>query len=326
MIESTAFIIGSFEIPWAAIIIVCAVFVWFNIACALYKGDNYRAGTIWVLTPFAVFFSAVFARFIYWYSHQPQFDGLINAMKSKDLFAYSLLGLRPGIVLAALLIRGLKLNRNLPALLDALSPATGGAVSILYLICLFHPSCRGKMIIENPALQHLPVSYLNYNTQGEPEYRLATFFLGFMVMLVITIVTLVYFYQHKKDNGTTACFFILFYSAAEFVLESTRYDAGYFPTNGFVSIIQIFSAVCIFGVMVFFTVQRVRKKAWKRSSVLLWIDFLLSMGATGFLEYFVQRHGDQAYYLHPLMFLSCFAMALFPLLMRYKKPAKKAPN
>ena len=326
MIESTAFIIGSFEISWAAIIIVAAVFVWFNLACALYKGESYRAAAIWVMTPFSIFFSAFFARVIYWYSHQPQFDGILDALKSKDLFAFSLLGLLPGIVLAALLIRLLRLNRSLPALLDALSPATAAAVSILYLICLFHPSCRGKMIIEKPFLQHLPVSYLNYNTQGEPEYRLATFFLGFLVMLILAIVTLVYYHQHRKTKGSTACFFICFYSAAEFVLESTRYDAGYFPTNGFVSIIQIFSAVCIFGVMIWHTVFRIRKKAWKGVFVLYWVGELLSMGATGFLEYWVQRHGDQAYYLHPLMCISCFAMALFPILMRYKKTKKKASD
>lgn len=322
MIESTAFIIGSFEIPWAAIIIATAVLVWFTLSCALYKGGKSKAGTIWVMLPFAVFFSALFARIIYWYSHQPQFDGLLDALKSKDTYAYSLLGILPGIVLAALLIRGLKLNRNLPFLLDSISPATVAAVSILYLICLFHPSCRGKMIIEIPALQRLPVAYLNYNTQGEPEYRLATFFLGFLVMLLLAVVSVIYLESHRKEKGATACFTLLFYSAAQFVLESTRYDAGYFPTNGFVSIIQIFSAVCIFGVMVLHTVIRARKKAWKKPYILLWIGLLASMGATGFLEYYVQRHGDMAYFLHPLMCLSCFAMALFPFFMRYHKKKK----
>ena len=325
MMNPTAFIIDSFKLSWAAILIVIALLVWFCFSAAFYNEKKRRIGTLILILPLAVLFSAFIGRSVYWYSHQSGFHGYLDALKSTDLTAFSLLGILPGIVLACGIVRLLRLDKNLPGLLDCLSPGTASAVAILYLTCLYQPICRGKSIVTAPALLHLPVSFMNYNTQGEPEYRFASFFLGFLLMLVLSFVTASFYFRHRKEKGSTACFFLLFYSAAEFVIESTRYDAGYFPTNGFVSIIQIWSAVCIFGVAVYYTVMRVRKKKWTKACFLPWLGLLLSMGATGFLEYYVQRHGNFAYFLHPLMFLSCFCMALFPLLLGIKKaPAERA--
>ena len=241
MMNPTAFIIDSFKLSWAAILIVIALLVWFCFSAAFYNGKKRRIGTLILILPLAVLFSAFIGRSVYWYSHQSGFHGYLDALKSTDLTAFSLLGILPGIVLACGIVRLLRLDKNLPGLLDCLSPGTASAVAILYLTCLYQPICRGKSIVTAPALLHLPVSFMNYNTQGEPEYRFASFFLGFLLMLVLSFVTASFYFRHRKEKGSTACFFLLFYSAAEFVIESTRYDAGYFPTNGFVSIIQIYA-------------------------------------------------------------------------------------
>ncbi|MCR4650005.1 MAG: prolipoprotein diacylglyceryl transferase [Lachnospiraceae bacterium] len=323
MMNPTAFILGSYEISWALILMAVAILVWFNFACTLYTGKERKTIALWVMAPFAIVFCAFLSRSVYWYSHQSQFEGYVSALKSLDLSAFSLLGIVPGILMAAVLIRLVRLDKNLPSLLDSLSSPTAAGVAILYLTDLYHPACRGKMIIENPSFQILPFAYMNYNTQGEPEYRLATFFIGFILMSLICVASTVFYLKNRKQKGETACFFLLFFSAAQFVLESTRYDAGYFPANGFVSIIQIFSGVCILGVMIYETVLRIRKKQWRKVCFLIWVAQLLVMGGTGFLEYYVQRHGSMALILHPLMGVTCFLMAFFPVLMgRFKRPAK----
>lgn len=319
MMNPTAFILGSYDIPWAALLMVIAVLVWINFSCTLYTGKKRKSIAIWIMSPFALIFSAFLSRSVYWYSHQSQFNGYADALKSLDLSAFSLLGIVPGIVLAAALIRAVQLDKAFASLLDSLASATGASIAILYLTCLYQPSCRGKMIIENPAFQRLPFAYMNYNTQGEPEYRLATFFIGFILMVIISAATTVFYVKNRKKKGETACFFLLFYSSAQFILESTRYDAGYFPANGFVSIIQIFSGVCIFGVMIYETVKRIKQKKWKKSCFVLWLLELSAMGGTGFLEYYVQRHGNMALMLHSVMFATCLLMAIFPVIMGYTK-------
>lgn len=319
MMNPTAFILGSYEISWALILTIVAILVWINFSCTLYTGKDRKTIALWVMFPFAVVFSAFLARSVYWYSHQSQFDGYLYALESLDLSAFSLLGIIPGIFMAAALIRLVRLDKNLPSLLDSLSPAVAAGIAILYLTDFYHPACRGKMIIENPSFQMLPFAYMNFNTQGEIEYRLATFFIGFIMMSLICVASTIFYLKNRKKKGDTACFFLLFYSAAQFVLESTRYDAGYFPANGFVSIIQIFSGICILGVMIYETVVRIQKKQWNKTCFLIWILQLLVMGGTGFLEYYVQRHGSMALILHPLMCVTCFLMAFFPVLMGSKK-------
>ena len=322
MMESTAFIMGTIEISWNAILIALAVLTWFFASAALYTGKKNKVIAIWLMLPFAFFLSAFLSRSVYWYSHQSQFHGYFDALKSTDLGAFSLLGILPGIFISAALMRLFRINTNLPQLLDDISAPTSFMVALLYLTCLFNDSCRGKVLITNPAFHKLPFAYININPQGEAEYRLATFFIGFIIMLIIGIATLFFHFYHKKEKGLTAFFFLVYYSAAEFVIESTRYDAGYFPTNGFVSIIQIFSAVCVVATMVYFTVERVRKNGFGAVIIILWIAQLLILTATGILEYLVQRHGDWAYFLHPSMCVSCFFMAFVPMLMHPKKTPK----
>ena len=70
------------------------------------------------MLPFAVLFSVHSYRkeCILVFSHQSQFHGYLDALKSTDLGAFSLLGILPGIFISACgNVRLLRLNTNLPA-------------------------------------------------------------------------------------------------------------------------------------------------------------------------------------------------------------------
>lgn len=75
------------------------------------------------------------------------------------------------------------------------------------------------------------------------------------------------------------------------------------------SIVQILCAVALVAVMVFFTVPLFTAKK-RKSFFLLWLLFLAFTGGAGFMEYYVQRHGDQAAFAYSVMILCLTAMAV----------------
>jgi prolipoprotein diacylglyceryltransferase len=221
------------------------------------------------------------------------------------------------ILLAAVLVRLLHLNKNLAELLDALAPGTAFGIGLLYLTCRYHQSCLGRMVITDERLISLPITAKALNGQGETEYRLAVYFFGFLAFSLIGILTTVFYQFHKNKKGCTACAFLLLFGSTELVLESARYDAGYFPFNGFVSIIQIVSAVCIAGSMIYYSILSVKKTGFTAVYPVLWFLHIASIGATGYLEYLIQRHGDKAAMLYLFMSLSCFLMAFIPVIVYF---------
>jgi prolipoprotein diacylglyceryltransferase len=264
-----------------------------------------------------VLFSFLFCRILYWYSHQSGFENLWAAITTKDLDTFSILGIIPGILLACVLVHLLKLNKNVPEMLDALAPGTAFGIGFLYLTCRYHQSCLGRMVITNENLMNLPIVSKAITSQGETEYRLAIYFFGFLAFFLIGILTTVFYLIHKTKKGCTACAFLLLFSSAELVLESARYDAGYLPFNGFVSIIQIVSAVCIAGSMIYYSILSVKKTGFRAVYPVLWFLHIAAIGATGYLEYLVQRHGDKAAMLYLFMSLSCFLMAFIPVIVYF---------
>ncbi|MCR4813692.1 MAG: prolipoprotein diacylglyceryl transferase [Lachnospiraceae bacterium] len=326
--NATALIIDNTEITWSAILIVLTIPAWFFYTLCLYttKDGKKRTLSLFVFLPFGVAFSFLLCRILYWYSHQSRFESLWGAIISKDFDTFSLLGIIPGILLAAVLVRLLHLNKNLAELLDALAPGTAFGIGLLYLTCRYHQSCLGRMVITDERLISLPITAKALNSQGETEYRLAIYFFGFLAFSLIGILTTVFYQFHKNKKGCTACAFLLLFGSAELVLESARYDAGYFPFNGFVSIIQVASAVFLVAVLIYFLIRAVRRKKFKFIFLLPVLLELAALGVTGYLEYLVQRHGDKAVTIHSGMVLSCMLLSVFPLILfqfgNKKKPYK----
>ncbi len=322
--NETALIIDNLEISWSAILIGLTIPAWFLFALAFCQKKHLAA--LFSFLPLGLLISFLLSRIIYWYSHQSRFENLWAAITSKELDTFAILGIIPGIVLACVIVRLLKINKDLPALFDLLSPATAFGIGFLYLTCRYHQSCLGRMVITNTDYINLPIFSKAINGQGTVEYRLAVYFIGFLCMMAIGIFTTVFYLLHQKKKGCTACVFVLLFSAAHLVLESARYDAGYFPFNGFVSIMQIAAAVSIVAVTVIFLVRAAKRKGFKIAYPILIAAELAALGVTGYLEYLVQRHGDKAVTIHFGMSLSCFLLAVFPIVLFFlgnkKKPYK----
>ena len=114
---------------------------------------------------------------------------------------------------------------------------------------------------------------------------------------------------------------MLIYGASQVMLDSTRYDSLFFRSNGFVSIVQVFSALALGLTMVVFSVRMVKAGGFKFWYVPLWILWAAFVGGGGFMEYYVQRHGDQALFAYSVMTL-CLAVIVLLTLKVWKAGVK----
>ena len=322
-----AIIVDNTQIHWDAIIIVLAIPAWFFSFHSLYTANKGSRLASWIFLPFAVLMGAISSRLLYWYSHVEQYKGFSQALEDFNIGCFSMLGILPGLFLAAVLVRCLRLSRSLPAFLDALVPATAMGMGLMYLSCLFNYNCRGKFTVDIPSMQHLPFATA-VPEAGEMSYRFATFLWSAVFMFILAYVCTEFYYIKKKEHGSTACFFLLLFSAGQFILDSTRYDAEYFPFNGFVSILQIFDGVCILALTIGFSIRVIKRKGFKWYYILIWLAQAGAMTATGLMEYMVQRYSDQHLKYYGFMGLSCVAMfalgfALYLMGCRKRKAVRK---
>ena len=84
------------------------------------------------------------------------------------------------------------------------------------------------------------------------------------------------------------------YCASQVILDSTRYDSLYLHSNGFVSLIQLLSAIILALVIVVCSVWAVKARGIKKWMFLPWVLVPCLFGGAGYMEYFVQRHGKLA--------------------------------
>ncbi|MBR3104664.1 MAG: prolipoprotein diacylglyceryl transferase [Lachnospiraceae bacterium] len=308
--EPISIIVGTTEIPWKSILLVLSVMAAFFLSYSLYTAHKGGRIGMWLWAPPAVFLSLFFCRALYWYCNREQYNDFSAAIRDYTPDGFAMLGIVPAVVLAAVFIRLIRLAKSLPAMLDAIAPGISLGMGLSYLMCLFDIRCRGKVVVSTPVFCHLPFSAPMTMPQGGVEYRFATFFIGFLVMLGIMKLCMEFYAARSEEKGCTAALFLLLYSASGFILDSTRYDAGYFPFNGFVSVLQIFAGLSILGLAIGFCVRLLKRRGFVWYVIPWWVAMLLSMGATGYLEYLVQRYGDRYLLLYSLMALSCLAMVL----------------
>ena len=317
MTSSIAIYTGDIVIYWSAIVICLAVAAWFCLSWAVYTANGGYGSALCFFLPVACVLSLVLSRFIHWYCHAEQYTGLVSAFTDFSLGSYCLPGVLVGVVLAALLARLLRFSDSAPKMLDALAPGAALGIALIRLSSLFNSSCRGKIVITDPRFQRLPLGSGISSGTGVMEVHFATFFIQFLLMLVLTVLILSFYYRRGKRpmksgsaSGHTAMLFLLIYSAMELVLDSTRYDSSFLRSNGFVSMVQIFSALCILGVLIYYSVHSIRANRMRFYHWLLWILFLGSVGGVGYLEYLVQRHGDWYLRCYGGMSACCALMSL----------------
>lgn len=314
--DRIAFIIGDTFVYWSSIMLTLAAATAICIFLAAYLGKSGNGVGAALLIPIALIASLALGRLVHWYSRSDSYAGLEAAMTDFTSGGYALIGVFAGCFLAALLLRFLFIVRDLPELLDCMSLGGAAGIAVGRLACFFNASDRGQ-ILEN--IQSLPWAYPVTNAvSGAIEYRLATFLLQAMatggIFVILLLVFVIGHGTKKMKHGNVALLFLLLYGVSQAVLDSTRYDSLFLRSNGFVSIVQILSAAAIVLVAVIFSVRMVKVRKLRFWQFPLWICMLGGLGCAGFMEYYVQRHGDQAAFAYSVMSAALLAVVVLVLI------------
>ena len=317
--ERIAFIYGETFVYWSSIVLtmatVCAICTF--VALYLPKSRNVRACALMI--PFSMVISLVLARLVHWYCRTDSYSSFLSAMTSFSNGGFALMGAFAGCLFVACFLRLMDTSENLPEMLDAMAIAGAAGIALGRLSSLFNTAGRGQIV---NGMTSLPWVYPVTNAvSGTTEYRLATFMLQAIVTAVIFAALLVvYLRGQKKGNmkdGDAALLFLLCYGASQVILDSTRYDSLFFRSNGFVSIVQVLGAFGIGIPTILFSIRLVKQKGWKYWYLGLWALWAGLMGLGGYMEYYVQRHGDQAVFAYSMMGTALVALVALGCTIRF---------
>lgn len=316
--EQIAFISGNSVFYWNSIVLALAAGAASCIFLAFYLPGG-RPGAAAAAVPGALVLSLFFGRLLHWYFRPDSYPGFWSAITDYTSGGYALMGCFVGCAAAAGLVRLLRLEPFAPAMLDAMSLGGCAGIAVGRLACFFSAADRGQLM----PFTALPLAYpVNNVVTGAPEYRLATFVLQAMAAALIFAALAVFFLLGKKRRtGDLTLLFLLLYGLTQAVLDSTRYDSLYLRSNGFVSAVQLLSAAALVGVSALFSARMVKGRGMRRRYVPLWIGMLALLGGAGYMEYFVQRHGDRALFSYAIM-TACLGIFTALSLLTYRAAVK----
>ena len=290
--DRIAFIVGGTFIYWNSIVLTLAagVAICVFLACYLPRGNPDAAA---VAVPMALVLGVILGRLAHWYFRPDSYDSFLSAMTDYTSGGYALLGVFLACLLTALVLRLNRMEPRIFRMLDSMCLGGCAGIAVGRLACFFSAADRGQIL---QSLRSLPFAYpVNNVVTGAPEYRLATFVIQAMVTAAIFLGLLLYFLLSKKRRmGDVTLLFLLLYGMSQAVLDSTRYDSLYMRSNCFISVVQLAGAAAVLGVSVFFSVRMVRQRGFRGWNVLLWLAMAALLGGAGYMEYYVQRHGDKA--------------------------------
>lgn len=318
--EQIAFILDGRIIHWSFLMVALGGAVAVCLFLWLYtrQTDNW-SGAAWMLVlscPLSVFFS----RLIHWYCQYTSYTSFQAAITDYSAGGFALMGVFAGCLLAALIVRLTKRVEHLGQLLDCACIAGAAGIAVGRLACFFNADDRGMLLTE---ITRLPLASCTVSPiSGLEEYRLATFLLQAFCAGILFLALLHFYllrcarsadYRHGEVFGI----FMVIYCAMQAVMDSTRYDSLFLRSNGFVSLVQILCLVTLVVAMVVFSVRMVKAMGWHTGYLLLWIPALALLGGAGYMEYFVQRHGDQAAFAYTVMSLCLGSFVLLTLAIRW---------
>lgn len=317
--DKIAFYSGSTAIYWNSVILTLAAATAICFFLAFYLGKSGNGAAGFAVVPVSMVLSLVFARFFHWYCQSDSYTGFTAAMTNYAEGGYALMGVFLGCVLAAALTRVICLHRNLPEMLDAMSMAACAGMAVGRLSALFNASDRGQVLMN---FRSLPIaSPVNNAVSGAVEYRLATFALQSMVALALFIGLAVFYNKGQKRgklrDGDTCLLFLLLYGASQVVLDSTRYDSLFFRSNGFVSVVQVLGAVALVLAVILFSRRMVKARGFQAWQIFLWLLIGIAIGGAGYMEYYVQRRGNEALFAYSVMSGCLLFVILLTLLIRF---------
>ena len=317
--DKIAFYSGSTAIYWNSVILTLAAATAICFFLAFYLGKSGNGAAGFAVVPVSMVLSLVFARFFHWYCQSDSYTGFTAAMTNYAEGGYALMGVFLGCVLAAALTRVICLHRNLPEMLDAMSMAACAGMAVGRLSALFNASDRGQVL---ESFRSLPIaSPVNNAVSGAVEYRLATFALQSMVALALFIGLAVFYNKGQKRgklrDGDTCLLFLLLYGASQVVLDSTRYDSLFFRSNGFVSVVQVLGALALVLAVILFSRRMVKARGLRAWQIFLWLLIGIAIGGAGYMEYYVQRRGNEALFAYSVMSGCLLFVILLTLLIRF---------
>ena len=324
--DKIAYIMGDSFVYWSSILYALAAAAAICLFLAFYLNKCGNAAAGFAAVPLSLGLGIVLARFVHWYSRADSYEGFLQAMTEYSYGGYALIGVFAGCILTALLLRLLRFHKNTPMMLDCMCLAGTAGIAVGRLASLYSGSARGQII---RSIQSLPLVYPVTNVvSGAQEYRLATFMLQAVVAWVLFLSLSVFYLKRKNrvKDGDTTLLFLLTYGASQVLLDSTRYDSLYFRSNGFVSIVQVFSALALGLVIVLFSVRMVKANGLKWWNIPLWILIAGCIGGAGFMEYYVQRHGDQALFAYAVMGACLAGIVVLSVLIRAVAVKKENQN
>lgn len=316
-----AFIYGDMLIYWNAIVGAMAVLTGIVLfwAAFLRQPGDVSGGA--VACPMAIILSLILARIAHWYFRPDSYASFGDAIGNFSTGGYALVGCFAGCILTACILRAMQTISNLPHMLDAMSFGGCAAIAVGRLSCFFTSNDRGGVLTS----QSLPWAFPVTNpTSGALEFRLAVFLFQTLWAAVIFVVLLLsLFRKGRHRDGDRTLIFLLLYCAGQIVLDSMRYDALHLRTNGFISAVQVFGAVTLVAVTGFLTFQLVKSGNWDRWNLVCWFAVTSALGCGGFMEYYVQRHGDRAVFAYTAMSLCMLLIVCADFVLLKKCNAKQ---
>lgn len=309
--DRVALILGDTFLYWNSIVLVLSGAAAVCLFLCAYLGRGGSGIAAAVAVPAALVGSLFFSRLIHWYFRPDSYPGVAAALTDYTAGGYALLGVFPGCALAAVLTRQLRLEGSLFQLLDAMSLGLCGGIASGRLACFFSAADRGQVMT---SVTGLPFAWPVVNAvSGEAEYRLATFLFQSAAAGVLGLILWGFFLTGRAKRGEVTLFFLLLYAMGQTVLDSTRYDSLYLRSNGFLRAPQLVSAVTLAAAGVFCAVRLVRQRGFRFWNVLLWIAMAAALAGAGYMEYFVQRHGDRGLFCYSIMTACVVTFALLAL-------------
>ena len=297
--ETTAFFLGAAPVSWRTVLIGLGVLSFILMLTALRLAQGRRLAAVLIALPFGAAAALWLGRLIHWYCLSEDYASFGAAMTDLTNGGISLVGALAAAVLTAWVLMRIGAEKDILGLLDDAAAAGALGIAAGRLGERFGAADRGKTLVETESLKRLPFSApVIHPVSGAEEWRFAAFcaqsLWAFFLFLVLTVrlVSLSRkapdLREEKKGNGFLL--FLTLYCEGQILLDSTRYDALYLRSNGFVSLEQILCCAVLTCLLAALSVRGVRSGGMRRRYPLSWALFLAGFGLAGYMEYYVQRH------------------------------------
>ena len=338
-----AFYLGERSVHWSAIIITMGLLCCLSLTIALYRQRDESLRPVLIFFPLATVLGLFLARLIHWYFNTEIYGSFSAAFTNFDLGSFTIPGVILGVWLAAFLVYLLGQVPSTGMLLDCAAPGMALLIAFVRLSALFNSTCRSRIEIHTPILKTLPFAVANTDAAGNKLWHLATFFIAFLVMLLVTVMVLNFYVKRGKRKMLSPCprsgnvwnMFLLYYGAVEIVIDSLRNDSPLMhfhllsslnQYSAFVSLAQVFAACTALYVLVYYSVKSIKANGFSFWYPLSWVGFAASLVGIGYFgEYQVQRYAKY-FRCYSIQIASCIVMVVIIYLLYDSCVAKRGKS